>query len=581
VVQTYAKLGIGPTGPIGTTGPTGPQGPQGSPGVTGVTGPTGPQGNQGIQGIQGSPGVTGATGPTGPQGNQGIQGSPGVTGATGPTGPQGNQGATGPTGPQGAQGFQGSPGVTGATGPTGPQGNQGVTGATGPTGPQGAQGVTGPNSFSGAAAGGDLFLTYPNPGIRGITGLTGVVQVGAVHFTQGTAPNSSTAANNLTFTTQAPFQQSGANSTPGNFIVELPVGPSGISPYFEVQDDTHNANIFLGPQNPGAGSQEAGMWMGTGIGPISQVILSNMLGGAIQFGPPTGLTSGVAVQNGNSFINLLGTEVLVNVAGSGTIAFEQNSNNLLILGDRGLHKYGVTVSLSSSNVTLTPAQYSQPYLNFSGTLSANVIVIFPTVSSTQTALWIVDTSQMVFAGFSITLQSSNGVNTNSVINTNQVFHVEFSNSAGNIAFVNFSPNTGTRNTSIFSSTVTGPTGPSNLTFNVGNTTNYAFHGLAQLGGGTGGTRLGFSVPSGCQIFCMFDGISTGTTNLIRSQITGGTTTAQLFCQGTTGTVFFYGQTVNPVGVTGVVQFLMAPGVSGGNATAYIGTGSNLQTWITD
>lgn len=83
-------LPAGPPGPLGATGPRGLQGiagPQGASG-TGATGATGS-------------GATGVAGPQGATGLQGIQGATGTTGGAGPQGATGSSGPIGATGPQG------------------------------------------------------------------------------------------------------------------------------------------------------------------------------------------------------------------------------------------------------------------------------------------------------------------------------------------------------------------------------------------------------------------------------------------------------------------------------------------------
>lgn len=103
----------------------------------------------------------------------------------------------------------GSPGPAGATGPAGSPGSAGVPGLMGPAGPAGATGPAGPagpaGSIDGAAAGGVLTGTYPNPGLAA----NAVTGAAINESTLGAVPN----AEALGGTPAASFQQKCAKGT--------------------------------------------------------------------------------------------------------------------------------------------------------------------------------------------------------------------------------------------------------------------------------------------------------------------------------------------------------------------------------
>lgn len=104
-----------------------------------------------------------AAGERGPQGERGTAGPQGDTGSQGPQGERGSAGEPGSQGERGPAGAAGERGPAGAQGETGPGGPQGERGPAGPEGPQGSPGSDA--EFTGAAAGGSLAGSYPNPTI--------------------------------------------------------------------------------------------------------------------------------------------------------------------------------------------------------------------------------------------------------------------------------------------------------------------------------------------------------------------------------------------------------------------------------
>jgi hypothetical protein len=90
-------------------------------------------------------------------------------------------------GHRGAAGKRGAKGATGDTGTTGPQGDPGGRGPAGPKGDTGPQGPAGSDAqFNGAAAGGDLSGTFPNPTIA--PGTIGAAELTPLGSDIGNAP---------------------------------------------------------------------------------------------------------------------------------------------------------------------------------------------------------------------------------------------------------------------------------------------------------------------------------------------------------------------------------------------------------
>lgn len=133
-----------------------------------------------------------------------------------------------------------------------------------------------------------------------------------------------------------------------------------------------------------------------------------------------------------------------------------------------------------------------------------------------------------------------------------------------------------RLTTNFYASATGATGPSQLSFPIQGA-NVSFSANLNVVGGTGGVKLGASVPSGAVFYASIEGVSTGVNDQMMNQSTP-TLTVLPFCVGVTGPVLLNGLVLAPAGVTGVVQFLMGPMAATG-PTGTIGTGSSLITWL--
>ena len=132
-----------------------------------------------------------------------------------------------------------------------------------------------------------------------------------------------------------------------------------------------------------------------------------------------------------------------------------------------------------------------------------------------------------------------------------------------------------RLTTVFSTQCTGPTGPATLSFVLGGAVNYVFHSTLQLGGGTGGMRIGLNAPSGTQVFAFINGISTGMNDMCAG-LYQPTFVPAVFNAGTaSGPMLVSGSVQGFAGVSGTVQIVIG-GMAATGPTGTIGTGSFLQ-----
>lgn len=127
----------------------------------------------------------------------------------------------------------------------------------------------------------------------------------------------------------------------------------------------------------------------------------------------------------------------------------------------------------------------------------------------------------------------------------------------------------------FAFNATGATGPANFSFPVSPGVNMQFEAAVNLTGGTGGSRIGLSAPSGAQVYAQVYGVSTGT-NAINAQLSSPTFVPQVFCVGVVGPVFMAGTVIAATGVTGTAQIVVGNMAATG-PTGMVGTGSYFAT----
>lgn len=130
-----------------------------------------------------------------------------------------------------------------------------------------------------------------------------------------------------------------------------------------------------------------------------------------------------------------------------------------------------------------------------------------------------------------------------------------------------------RLTTNFYSNTTGSTGPNQLSFPV-SVGNQAFEAQLNIGGGTGGMRLGVAVPSGAAIYSNYQGVSTGINDQAVNMLGPGLVVSPFGVAGATGPALISGLITSAAGVTGICQIQMGAMAATG-PTGFIGTGSYL------
>ena len=112
----------------------------------------------------------------------------------------------------------------------------------------------------------------------------------------------------------------------------------------------------------------------------------------------------------------------------GTLHLGQYNVDMATLGFAGFQRSTRNTAVTGGTTTLSRTVYRYPSLSFSGTLTSNLTIVFPTQSGGE---WVVDCTQVVLGAFTITLRA-NSVNWGTTVGNTNLYRVFYAATTGKL-----------------------------------------------------------------------------------------------------------------------------------------------------
>jgi hypothetical protein len=126
-------------------------------------------------------------------------------------------------------------------------------------------------------------------------------------------------------------------------------------------------------------------------------------------GAATGTGATVGGNGGNLVLSSGAGGTGTTAGANGYVQMQSASTTVLTVGEYGLYSApSPSITITTGTVTLTAAQYRYSYLVFTGTLTANVTVVFPVAIG---AHWILDFTAVVLSGHTISVEANSVTST--------------------------------------------------------------------------------------------------------------------------------------------------------------------------